>query len=103
VSRRARSCRIGRGRGAGRAGASAWAQWQLAGSTGERPTPTVSGIEARIRELELEVAAADAALAEVLAQKVEFVQRHRDRLVNDADAETNAKRDEIHRLLAANT
>src|SRR3954471_9574491 len=62
--------------------AEALADAQLSG--GKRPVPTVPGLEEQRDNLERELAGLDAANAKVLAEKVDYVRRHRKRLTKDA-------------------
>jgi hypothetical protein len=52
---------------------------------GARPQPTVPGLEAEREQAKAEADALSLAQAEILAEKDAFVEKHRDRLVKDAD------------------
>ncbi len=72
----------------------------IADERGERPIPTVPGIEQRIIDLEAEVDPLTTATGDVLREKAEFVERHRGRLVKDA---AKVRSRAIERLQAAIT
>ena len=66
----------------------ALADWIAAGEKGARPEPTVPKLERRIAEREADRDAANAASDRVLKEKAAFVERHRKRLVQEADRAT---------------
>jgi hypothetical protein len=66
--------------------AEALADAQLSG--GKNPVPTVPGLKEQRDSLERELAGLGAANAKVLAEKVDYVQRHRKRLTKDAEKHT---------------
>jgi predicted flap endonuclease-1-like 5' DNA nuclease len=77
----------------------ALARW-VADEAGPRPTPTLPAIEERITELGAERDALTAAVANVLNEKAGYVERHRRRLVRDAE---KARRRAVERFQAAVT
>jgi hypothetical protein len=64
------------------------AAWLEAGQAEPRPTSEVRALEDAIVETEAEYAAIDSLRERVLAERIEFVERHRKRLVADAERET---------------
>jgi hypothetical protein len=65
--------------------AQALAAWQLNGEKGPRPEPTAPGIKEELERRQLEWESFNAAVASVLAEKVEHVEKHRKRLVREVD------------------
>jgi hypothetical protein len=61
------------------------ATWQLEGEEGPRPEPELPAIRREIRQRQEEWEALTRATERVLAEKAEFVERHRGRLTKDAD------------------
>jgi len=72
------------------------ADWLVAGK-GERPEGTVSALEERLQDAEQERAALLLAEERVLAEKADFVERHRGRLVKDAERATSEAREHYER------
>ena len=70
------------------------AAWQLAGEKGPRPEPTLPGIEDRIAARQADYEALSVAIGQVLRDKAEYVQKHRSRLIRDADADLDAEHQE---------
>ena len=64
----------------------ALADWTLNG--GDRPAPTVPNLEERIRELQADYDASAIAVEDLLAEKTAFVEKHRKRLLAEANKET---------------
>ncbi|HXH89379.1 MAG TPA: hypothetical protein VNI55_12330 [Gaiellaceae bacterium] len=64
----------------------ALADWTLSG--GRRPEPSAPKLEQRVHDLEAELEAAAVAIERVLAEKVDYVSRHRARLVKEAEKAT---------------
>lgn len=75
------------------------AGWTLAGAVGAKPQPSAPALEQRIAELEQEHDASALAAETLLAERVEFVDRHRSRLVKDAEQATATARAEYERLI----
>jgi hypothetical protein len=67
------------------------ATWQLDGEKGPRPDPELSAIKEQIRDRQEEVDALTRATTRVLADKVEFWEKHRPRLEKDADGHVDEK------------
>lgn len=70
--------------------AQALAAWELSGQQGERPAPHAPTLEAQLVDVEATRDGLEAAVDELLERKAAFVERHRDRLVADADREVDA-------------
>ena len=64
------------------------ADWELDDRVGERPEAELPAIEDAIRRLQEEWEGLTRATARVLAEKVAYVDKHRGRLVKDADRHT---------------
>ena len=77
----------------------ALAEWQLDGQKEPRPEPQVPALEEAIARLEADFAGAEAAVAQVLEQKERYVEKHRKRLVREADRRTEEKHAERNHLL----
>jgi hypothetical protein len=75
----------------------ALADWTLNG--GDRPLPTVPALEERIVSLEAEADAAALAISHVLAEKADYVVRHRNRLLRSADKATDQAAERCLRLI----
>lgn len=75
------------------------ADWIAAGEKGDKPASSRLELDARIEELEIERDGLLAAAGQVLEQKVAFVQRHRGRLVKDADAHVTKLRERFEQLV----
>ncbi len=72
------------------AAAQALAQWELDARKGERPAPQAPALEAQLADAEATRDGLEAATDELLERKASFVEKHRGRLVADADAEVDA-------------
>jgi hypothetical protein len=70
--------------------AEAFAAWELNGRQGPRPESAIEGLEREVRQVDAEIAGLDIAFSQALAQKVAFVEKHRRRLVADAEKEAAA-------------
>lgn len=81
------------------------AQWQLAGGKGARPVPEAEALAREIAQRQADYDALTAATAAVLAEKAAYVEKHRKRLVRDADQAVDGAHAEvleaIDRLTAA--
>jgi hypothetical protein len=77
-------------RTASTADADALAQWQLDGAKGKRPEPTLPILEERLAELQRDYDALTVAVGKVLAEKEQYVVKHRSRLVKQAGKDTEA-------------
>lgn len=64
----------------------ALADWTLAG--GRRPEPSAPKLQRRVHDLEAELEAAAVAIERVLTEKVDYVARHRSRLIKEAEKAT---------------
>jgi len=82
------------------ADARAHAHWIAAGERGDAPASSRPELDARIEELEIERDGLLAAAGQVLEQKVSHIQKHRKRLVRDADAQTAKLRERAEQLVA---
>lgn len=69
----------------------ALAAWQLDSGGGARPEPTLPAIEEQMKELREDFDALTAATTVVLAEKATFVEKHRPRLVQEADRAAQEK------------
>ena len=70
----------------------ALAQWQLEGQKGPRPEPELPAIEADIERHQGELYALRRAVDKVSAQRAEYVAKHRQRLVEEANRHVEEKR-----------
>jgi len=66
------------------------ATWQLAGGEGKRPLPKTPALEAELEQVRSELDATAIAEDRILREKVEFVERHRKRLIAEAAKERSA-------------
>ena len=73
--------------------------WQLADGKRPRPEPTAPAIEREIEEKKADQDAANAAVERVYEDKSRFVERHRSRLVGEADKATQGARDRYARAI----
>jgi hypothetical protein len=73
------------------------AQWQLDGQKGPRPEPELPAIEEAISQRQSDVDGLTVAITQVLDEKASFVEKHRERLVQQADQEAE---DHHRRVLA---
>ncbi len=78
----------------------ALAQWHHDGATGERPEPSLPGIEAGIARCVADYEALTLAADKVLTEKVAFVEKHRARLVKEAERGAEEASARYARLLA---
>lgn len=62
------------------------AVWLAGGENGDRPEREAPKLQKRVEELQAEAAALDVLRDKVLEERVAFVEKHRRRLVKDADA-----------------
>jgi hypothetical protein len=69
--------------------AAALAQWELDGRSGEKPEAEKSGLQDHVAELERERDGLAGAIAQVLADKAAYVQKHRSRLTATASRLVN--------------
>lgn len=69
------------------------ATWQLDGEQGPRPEPELPKVREQIEQRREEREALDRAKARVLNEKARYVEKHRDRLVKEADSHA----DQAHR------
>lgn len=76
------------------------AEWLAGGEKGKRPEPTAPALDRQIEELERERDALVRAADDVLAEKAAFVERHRKRLVRDADSDANGLREAYEARIA---
>lgn len=79
--------------------AQALSAWQLAGEQGPRPEPERPRIEAELEAAKLEWESFNHAVAAVLLEKTEYIDRHRKRLVHEADADVNQEHLHVHELI----
>lgn len=75
------------------------AEWEVGNRKGPRPEPTTIVLERQITEAEAEVAGLETAVSRVLAEKAAFVEKHRARLVRDADKATAEAHERVVQLL----
>lgn len=80
--------------------ARARAAWIAAGERGGKPDPSGPELDRRSEDLERERDGLRAAADAVLAEKAGFVEKHRGRLVRDADAHVTKLRGRYERLVA---
>jgi hypothetical protein len=81
------------------ADAEALARWTLNGEQGPRPEPQRPKLDERSQDLQRESDALTLAAGEILAEKAAFVEKHRARLVQQADKETQAAQDRYLALI----
>ena len=81
------------------ADARALAEWYADGERGTRPDPTGPELDRRIAELGRERDGLRAAADGVLQEKASFVEKHRKRLVRDADAHVTKLRESFEQLI----
>ena len=77
----------------------ALAVWHTSGQRGARPQSPVPALEAKLQALEEDTVALDEMVERALQEKADFVQRHRRRLVREADQATQDAVDHYLRLL----
>jgi hypothetical protein len=65
----------------------ALARWQLDGQKGPRPEPSLPGLEAERDDLRRELDAYSVATTRLLDQKAAYIERHRPKLLADAECE----------------
>jgi DNA repair exonuclease SbcCD ATPase subunit len=75
------------------------AEWQLAGQKGPRPEPELEPIERLIEEAQADFAGLTRAIEHVLAEKAAHIDRHRRRLVREADRHVHEKHDQLLKLM----
>jgi len=75
------------------------ATWELDGRKGSRPQSSRPALETEIGEVELEVAGLEAAAGRELEAKAAFVEKHRARLVKDADRATAEAHERVIELV----
>ncbi len=75
------------------------AEWIAAGEKGDAPASSRPELDARIEELERERDGLRAAADGVLEQKASYVEKHRKRLVRDADAHVTKLRERSEQLI----
>ncbi len=73
--------------------------WELAGRKGPRPDPTVAALDEQIRDCQAEIDGVLLAISQTLEQKAAFIEKHRGRLVKEAEAEVAAARERLVGLL----
>jgi hypothetical protein len=64
------------------------ATWQLDGEKGPRPEPELPGIKEQIRKRQEDWEALTRAIERVLVEKAALVEKHRSKLIKEADAQT---------------
>lgn len=80
--------------------AAALAQWELKNRKGSMPESAVEYLERAIADADAEFEGLTAAITSVLAEKTEFVEKHRGRLVKDADKATGEAHERVLQLVA---